>query len=225
MSKTMRPIRRPSLGEEAARVLRGMIIRGDLPPGDRLVEERLAKTLGVSRTPLREAFQRLEQKGLIEKRPRGGFVVRPLSIEEVEEAYGVREVLEAYAAELASRNCPPDVMSRLDHNVKEFNEALEQGDRPRLVALNAEFHSLLHQATDSRLLMNILAELEDIVERTSRVLVMEIPAAEWSAREHNELFAAIRDGAGATAAMLAAQHVRRGGDWIIDRMKNKDLEL
>jgi DNA-binding GntR family transcriptional regulator len=82
------------LGQEVTLMLRRMIVHGELKPNERLVEERLAAQLGISRTPLREALHRLEQKRLLSKRDRGGYVVRPLSYQEVEEAVDVRAFLD-----------------------------------------------------------------------------------------------------------------------------------
>jgi DNA-binding GntR family transcriptional regulator len=144
-------LKRRSLGQEVTIVLRQMVQRGELAPGERLVEERLAEQLGLSRTPVREALHRLEQEGLLLKRPRGGYEVRNLTIEEVEEVAGVRAVLAAYAAERAAGRISPEELILLEQNIKDFGQAIEANDEDTLLDLNSDFHSRILQASASPL--------------------------------------------------------------------------
>ena len=95
------PERKP-LGHYVFENLKQAIVRGDFSPGNRLVESRIAEAMGISRTPVREAIHKLEREGLIKKLPQGGFYVLNLSREEIEETFGIRSVLESYAARLAA---------------------------------------------------------------------------------------------------------------------------
>ncbi len=98
---------RKSLGEDVYDQLKQAIIDQDIEPGARLVESRIAPMLGISRTPLREALHKLEREDWIEKMPSGGFKVMTLSREDIEETFGIRSVLEAYAARLAAEKHRP----------------------------------------------------------------------------------------------------------------------
>src|SRR5918999_3602432 len=91
-----------TLREAVVDEIRGMITRGELKPGDRLVEDRLAEQLGVSRNPVREAIRALESTGLDEVRPRKGAYVSSFDVEDVRKLLEIRALLEAYAAELAA---------------------------------------------------------------------------------------------------------------------------
>lgn len=93
---------RKSLGQHVFENLKNAIVKGDMQPGGRLIESRLAETLGISRTPVREAIHKLEREGYLRKLSRGGFSVLGLSREDVEETFGIRSVLESYAARLAA---------------------------------------------------------------------------------------------------------------------------
>lgn len=221
----MEKLHRRPLGQEVTWRLKRMIIRGECKPGVRLVEERLAEQIGISRTPVREALHRLEQEGLLTKRPRGGYLVRPLTLQEVEEAVGVRAVLEAYAAELAAQFRDQGTLVLLADNVNQFEQALADRDEGRLVALNTGFHTLLHQAAASKLLLRLLTEMGDVVERISRATISNMDAARWSADDHRDIWRAIKAGDADKAASLARSHVIHGGQWIISRMKNEQLEL
>ena len=90
------------LREQVYAGIKNAIISGEFEPGRRLIEERLAEDMKTSRTPVREAIQKLEKEGLIHRLPRGGFAVKGVSEEEVEEVFGLRAVLEGYAAYLAT---------------------------------------------------------------------------------------------------------------------------
>jgi DNA-binding GntR family transcriptional regulator len=211
-------VARLSLGGEVTRVLRRMLIEGRFSPGERLVEESLAKEMGASRTPLREALHRLEQEGLLARRPRGGYELKPLDPAEVEEAVETRGLLESYAASLAARRATDEALDELARNIAEFARAHQRRDAAALAALNAEFHALLAQAAGSRLLIRLLEVLEGLVERISRESATGMEAGCWSLDEHREILAALRARNPEAAARAAAGHVRRGGRHILDRL-------
>ena len=213
-------VARRSLGSEVTRVLRRMLIEGRFPPGERLVEESLAKEMGASRTPLREALHRLEQEGLLARRPRGGYELKPLDPAEVEEAVEARSLLESYAASLAARRATDKVLDQLSRNIAQFAAAHERRDPAALAALNAEFHALLAQAAGSRLLIRLLEVLEGLVERISRTSATGMEAGCWSLEEHREILAALRARNPEAAARAAAGHVRRGGKHILEHLQD-----
>jgi DNA-binding GntR family transcriptional regulator len=217
--------RHPRLGEEVTHKLRTMIVHGQLRPGERLVEERLSSMLGISRTPLREALHRLEQKGMLSKRTRGGYVVRPLTYQEVEEAVDVRAVLEAFAAERAAKRRSPVLLERLKENADRFEKAFLERNERELLRLNSTFHALVHEMAESMFLFRLLAELNEVVERTTAALASSLAAGSWSVDDHRALIHAIDEGDPDTAARLAREHVRQGGSWILERMRSENLEL
>lgn len=211
-------LKRRSLGQEVTIVLRRMVQRGELAPGERLVEERLAEQLGLSRTPVREALHRLEQEGLLLKRPRGGYEVRNLTIEDVEEVAGVRAVLAAYAAERAASRISPDELAQLSQNLLEFNQAIQTNDEDTLLELNSAFHAMILNAAASPLLDRLLGELHGEVERVSRAASSNMPAGLWSLKDHQALFKALKDGDPEQAAQLAKQHVHKGAQHFIEQL-------
>ncbi len=212
---------RRHLGQEAFVLLRRMITHGEMVNGERLVEERLAEQLGLSRTPVREALHRLEQEGLLLKRPRGGYEVRPLTPEEVADALGVRGVLEAYAGELAAARITPKLLKEMERNLEMFEEALARTDEKRLVELNGRFHELLYQAADSRLLHRLLSELQDEVERISHLIMSNMAAGAWSVEDHRALVDALRVGDAKRARKAAMDHVQRGARWLVSRLRDQ----
>src|SRR5215510_3945315 len=103
---------RPNLSESVASALRRMIVDGRLGPGERINEVRLAAALGVSRTPLREALSRLVAEGALKSVARSGFYVCPLTVEELEQIYPIRALLDPEALRLSGL-APPDRIKRL----------------------------------------------------------------------------------------------------------------
>lgn len=213
-----------SLGQEVTRMLKRMIIDGELEPGQRLVEDRLAAELGISRTPLREALHRLEQEGLLQKRSAGGYVLRPFDAEEVEEAVQVRALLEARVAALAARRAAPEQVEALRANLTAFREAAARDDVVRLAELNTEFHLLLRAAGGSMLLARLLDEIEGVVERIIRALVPLREAGEWSDEDHARIVNAVVAGDAEGAAEAMRIHVLHGGDAVLDTLRQPDGE-
>lgn len=223
--KALASLRRKPLGREVTDILRRMIIDGGFKPGERLVEERLAERMGISRTPLREALHRLEQEGALVKRPRGGYVLKPLSPDEVEEAVEVRSVLEGLVAARAAKNATAETVAAMEANLEDFRRALAAEDWDELVSLNAAFHTTLRQTAGSALLLRLLGELEGVVERISGASQHGRDAATWTLTEHAAIHEAVKAKDPEAASRAALAHVRRGGEWVIRRMHDEHLEL
>jgi DNA-binding GntR family transcriptional regulator len=115
---------RKSLGEHVFDSLKQAIIRGNMSSGEWLVESHIADTLGISRTPVREAIHKLEREGLIERQPRGGFTVLGLNRDDIEETFGIRAVLEGYAARLAAIKHRKEELVPLEKKIEDFEKCL-----------------------------------------------------------------------------------------------------
>ena len=205
-------------------VLRRMIQEGELKAGERLVEERLAEQLGLSRTPVREALHRLEQEALLLKRPRGGYEVRHLTTDEVEEVGGVRGVLAAYAAERAAIKAGPQTLADLEENMRAFEDAFHAGDEERLVELNTEFHAIILESAESPILKRLLGELQGEVERVSRAAASNINAGKWSVDDHKAIYEAIKRQDGSQAAKLSKSHIQKSAEHLIEQLAVRNDE-
>lgn len=124
--------------------LKSLILSGRLHPGEKLTEEHWAQTFGVSRTPVREAFHRLEAEGLIKPRKKRGFTVARDSREEVEELFELRSILEGYALRLISQNLSEEIFSQLNEFIKRAEEALKKKRIEEVFEWNTRFHDTLH---------------------------------------------------------------------------------
>ncbi len=197
--------RRP-LRDEAYVVLRQAILSGQFKPGDRLVERRVAAELGLSRSPVREAFRRLEQDRLVTV-ARQGVVVQGLTPRDVEELYQIRQQLEALAARLAARQFAPEHLPRLEEILSRTVEAIAANDSAAISAEGIKFHEALADIGDNCHLKWLLASITEEIHRF-RTLYLNIPARSQSAlQEHRQILAAVAAHDQDLAGRLMAEHV------------------
>ena len=140
-------IPRRRLVDEAATAIRKAIIDGTFKPGDRLPEDRLATMLGVSRTPLREAFRMLEEEGLVAVSTGRGVEVVRLDTEEASDLYDVREVLDGLAARRAADRIRPESLQELLRLVDTMHKVLAVGDFDGWLQCNVRFHEAVAEAS------------------------------------------------------------------------------
>jgi DNA-binding GntR family transcriptional regulator len=190
--------------------LRDMILDGSLPPGTRLVQEKLAADLAVSRTPLREALRVLEQDGLVSlSASSSAAVVIELDEHDVRELYEVREVLDGLAARLAAEaGHPPEAFKALDRCVEIILSASDPFDTRRFVKAHTEFHvGIVHLARNRR-----LTQLIPMIRMSSQMLYPSLRRQPdrmlESAHEHATILEAIRSGDGGESERLARAHIR-----------------
>jgi DNA-binding GntR family transcriptional regulator len=195
-----------SRGEFVYRALIQAIQRGVLRPGDRIREEEVAQSLGVSRTPVREALQLLQTRRLIEMAPGRGVVLMDLTNQQVLELYAMREVLEGAAARFAAQHASATEIALLQQLLDEFTR--NAGNPEQLAKLNHMLHRAIYEAARNAYMQEALANLEDglsLLQNTT----YSIPERHASAdREHRAIVAAIerRDMDGAEA--LSRLHIR-----------------
>ena len=186
--------------------LRAMVITGELAPGTRLVEDRLAESLGVSRNPVREALQALAGEGFVELLPRRGAVVARVTRQQAEDLFDVRSSLEALAARLAARNAGPAGVARLREVLAQAREATERGELDRVAALNSDFHSTVVEIGGNDYLALLVAPMARRVQWVFRVSAAQRGPHSW--QEHEGMVLAIAAGDEEHAEALARAHVR-----------------
>ncbi|MEV4754971.1 GntR family transcriptional regulator [Micromonospora sp. NPDC049559] len=185
--------------------LRRRILVGEFVPGERLVEDRLAELLGVSRNPVREAIRVLSAEGFVEVTPRRGAAVSRLSAEEAEELFDVRMALEGLAARLAARKQSPAAIQKLRDLLARSRAAVEGGDLLTVADLNTEFHTAVAEAAGNAYL-NLVAG--PMLRRAQWVFLQTAGArAPHSWTEHVGLLVAITDGDESAAEQHAVAHV------------------
>lgn len=180
--------------DKAYRGIRQAILRGELKPGDHLAEEQLATMTGTSRTPVREALQRLAAEGLATVSNRHRFVTH-FSHEEVSIMFDIRAQLEAYGAALAAQKITPAELAKLQHLIDamaEIEHETSSDVAERFLALNGEFHDIIINATRSTQLKRLTAPATSLPLVLLKQFVMEqrIDVAR-SNRQHRDIHAAL----------------------------------
>ena len=135
--------------------LREQLLNGEIPPHQHLVETKIAKEVGISRTPIREALHSLELEGLIESIPRVGYVVKPISEDEVEEICEIRAAIEEVGARWAMEKAPEKLIEDLRKNISVSEEVASQGNPKAFVELDAQFHEIIARLSGSRRLQEL----------------------------------------------------------------------
>jgi DNA-binding GntR family transcriptional regulator len=200
-----RPVR-----QQIYEVLHDAILSGRLRIGQSLPERELAASLGVSRTPLREALVKLEQEGLVEIRPYKDVVVSGISRQQFFDIMELRGVLEAHAARLAAEKMPPPEVERLQALFDQLQPRIDSGDIAACITLNDEFHATVARWSGNAELERLITTYEDRENQFIRTFGREPRFADMlqSYREHCKIMAALssRDAEQASALMLA--HMR-----------------
>ena len=162
MFETLTPIqtKRNVLADHVYEALCGHIIDGKLVPGERLREAQVAEALGVSRTPVREAFARLERQNLLTKEASGAYYVSRWDRQMLWEVATLRAVLEGLGMRLACQHFSPEDYARLDEVIAQMDAAHRHGDDDRLIALDIEFHQQLWARSQHTLLQQSLEEMK-----------------------------------------------------------------
>ena len=193
--------------ERAYQQLRAAIQAGQLSPGTRLREVELAESLGLSRTPVREALSRLESEGLVVNEPNRGMMVTQLDASMVSELYVMREVLEGTAAALAARHAT-DVEISLLRDIVERDLAMAD-DPDRLAANNRLFHETLHRCAHNRYLLKTLRSLHESMALLGRTTLAVPGRARVSYEEHLALVEALEKRDPALAEQITRRHIQQ----------------
>jgi DNA-binding GntR family transcriptional regulator len=135
--------------------LREQLLNGEILPHQHLVETKIAKEIGTSRTPIREALHSLEFEGLIESIPRVGYVVKPINEDEVEEICEIRAAIEGVGARWAMEKAPQKLVEDLKKNIAISEEKVVRGDPKAFVELDAQFHEIIARLSGSKRLQEL----------------------------------------------------------------------
>lgn len=198
-----------SLSTGIADAIRDAIERGELRPGERLIERRLAEQLGVSHIPVREALARLEDEGLVNREPRRGARVADLSERDLEEIASVRIVLEELVVDRAMAHWTPAGESELDAIVSKMIERAKAGDAEALIDLDRRFHETVWRLADHHLLLQLAGDIRLRINRFLRAATMSLSpeALVRHAEQHGDLVAVMSSGDVAAGRQATRHHI------------------
>ena len=191
--EALKRVQYQSLADTVAQRIRGAIIAGELHPGDRLVEQKLAAMLGISQVTVREALQELEHQGFVRRISNKGSYVTMLDAEDIQQILEVRLPLEALAVEWAAGRANPEAALELERLVNEMESAVGEFDRARFHRADLEFHSLIWRLAGNKYLEKVLCEL--VSSLFAFVLsIQERQDFEEAVHQHRRILAALLSG-------------------------------
>ena len=212
------PLKRENISEAVAASLRAMIVDGRLEGGERINEVRLSEALGVSRTPLREALSRLAAEGALTSTPNLGYFVRPLTLEELDQAYDIRPILDPEALRLAGLPSPARI-----ERLEALNRQLAQAQDPeQCIAIDDEWHLELLAECPNRILVELI---QNIIVRTRRyelALMRETANVARATDDHQWVIDALRRGDLDGACAALKRNMQSGKAPLVAWLKSRD---
>ncbi len=203
--------------------LRNAILKGELAPGERLMEMHLAEQLGVSRTPIREAIRKLELEGLVVMTPRKGAVVASITEEDLRDVLEVRKVLEQLAVELACVNITEEEMAKLKGAMEEFRKAIHVNDAVDIASKDEKFHDIIYRATRNNRLIQILNNLREQMYRYRFEYVKDEKVRNDLIEEHIKIISALENKDIEDGKAAIKQHIIHQEKSILENLSQKSF--
>jgi DNA-binding GntR family transcriptional regulator len=201
-----------------AEVIRQAIVDGGLAPGARLKEEELARELGMSRTPVREALLVLQAEGLVDAAPNRGATVRVHDAEDLDDLYQLRALLEGYAARKAASRATDDLVRRLWVSCDRF-EHVPEGDVRALVKENLVFHNAILEAAGSARVAAMVRKVIELPLVYKSYIWYSPEQRRISAHYHRQITKALESGDGERAELVMKEHVFEARDLLVTRVR------
>ncbi len=202
-------IQAASLPLEVAKRIREMIRKGALKKGDRIIESALCQSMGVSRTPLREALRVLNSEGLVELIPNKGSYVAQPSINDIGEMFYVMSLLEGACARICAKKLTSESLKALDDLCRQLEQYCEKEDRENYMAVNQRYHSLVQELAGNKVLLEIINGLRQKILLYRYRQIYEPNRLLESMKEHHDLQEAFRERNSAAAERCMKKHLNR----------------
>ena len=206
------------LSEDIAESIKSAIIKGKFKPGEKISEGELAESMGISRTPLREAFRKLENEGFIEIIPRKGAVVVDIDAEEAINLYEIKSTLEGLAARLATRNMKEKDIARLEKINEELKELIDQNDLESFYRVHTRFHAGFVKLCGNKRLIQMISNLNDHFNRFG-IISLTLPGQfEKAIEQHAQIIDAFKGGDQSLVEEKVKTNVMTGGRVLVQHL-------
>lgn len=206
------------LREVVFNTLREEILKGELEPGERLMEIQIADRLGVSRTPVREAIRKLELEGLAIMLPRRGAIVASITVSDLEDVLEVRRVLEGLTVDLACKKITEEELDQLKKCLDEFKRVVGGKDLTLITEKDVAFHDVINNASRNRRLIQILNNLREQIYRYRLEYIKDADKRMLLVEEHKMIYEAIRNRDSSAAKKAIKKHISNQKKTIIENL-------
>jgi len=200
--------------------LRQAILKGELKPGERLMEIQLAGRLGVSRTPVREAIRKLELEGLVVMVPRKGAEVSSITEKSLRDVLEVRKALEELAAELACQRMTEEEIAEAEQQLEEFKLELQSNDVTKIAEMDVHFHEMIYMGTKNERLIQLLSNLREQMYRYRMEYIRDEDKRGTLAEEHAEIIERIKNHDIEAAKEASRKHIDNQESAVSKRIKS-----
>ena len=204
--------------------LRQAILKGELAPGERLMEIQLAEKLGVSRTPIREAIRKLGLEGLVLMIPRKGAEVAKISEKSLRDVLEVRRSLEELAIELACQRMSEEELVDLEQAQRAFRQAISQGMAMSIAETDEHYHDIIYQGTCNDKLVQMLNNLREQMYRYRLEYIKDEDKRQVLLVEHEHILAALKGRNIAEAKTAMREHIDNQEITVSRNIKEKEQE-
>ena len=201
------------------KTIRDRIIYMEYPPGKLLPEKNLCEEFKVSRTPLREAIQKLKEMKLVSVIPRYGTYISPVDINEIRSAFEVKIKLEGLAGETAARRITADKLAEMKALIEKADALLKVDGHRHLIEIDAQFHEIIYQATQNPILQEMLENLHSRCARLWNSALSEVIPIATILTQLKEIYSSLEKRDSPKARQLMEEHVR----YFIDQIKSQLL--
>lgn len=201
--------------------LRQAILRGELKPGERLMEIALANRLGVSRTPVREAIRMLELEGLVNMIPRKGAQVAQITEQDLNDVLEVRLGLEELAVRFACERFTDEEIKELGLAVKEFEKKMKEDDLSAQAEADVKFHEIIYGATHNRRLVQIINNIREQMYRYRIEYLKDVESRKTLVKEHYEICDALNHRDAESAVEKMCIHIKNQQEAIRRSLENE----
>lgn len=198
------------------------VLSGELRPGDRIVESRVAQQMGVSQGPVREALRDLELLGFVESQPFRGARVRQFSAEDLLEIYPIRAALEGVAAREAARRIDESTLQQLETCLESMRESARTGDRAAHIEADIQFHRTIVEGSGNRLLMQMWQSTSLSSSTMVSVALAHRSLMELADR-HEPIISALRDANSESAEVIMRSHIEDLATWIANEQQGPEV--
>ena len=214
-----------SIKQNIFRQLRDSIRKGEYKPGERLIEENLARRFKVSRTPIREVLNQLEKEGFIRITPNAGAEVVTLSLKDIADIYDIVIMLESLASRLAADKLTSDQINKLEEYQLLIINAAGRENFTLVFELNLKFHYFIMEATENYYLIDTHRNFDSLLYQTARILA-DVPV-QWEATidEHRKIIDALKTKNPALAEFLTKEHLEGVKTRLLDFLRKNEIQV
>lgn len=204
--------------------IRNAIIQGRIPVGERINEKEYSIILNISRTPIREALRRLEEEGLVEYIPNYGVIVKKITIEDAEEIFEIRKLLDALAIASAMKKMTEKEFEILENSLLMAEKADRVGDSTKHIECSKEFNELIYEFSGMMRVKSIVIKLREYIERFRKISLTNEVRRRKALDDHWKMYYLMKKGKEEELVELTKNHLMRAKKYILEEMKKLEEE-